>query len=90
LDAVERAAAVVRTYGAGGYTGAAFDTYGHNDPARITPDDLIALSMLSIQIRESEHLVAAADVDPRHRLAGGPDHRAARQCVGRPRAAHTH
>jgi hypothetical protein len=51
-DALERAAAVVRTYGAGGYTGTAFDIYGHNDSARITPDDLIALSMLSIQIRE--------------------------------------
>lgn len=51
-DAVERAAGLVRTYGAGGYTGAAFDTYGHNDPVRITSDDLIALSMLSIQIRE--------------------------------------
>ena len=51
-DALERAAGVVRTYGAGGYTGAAFDTYGHNDPVRITGDDLIAVSMLSIQIRE--------------------------------------
>ncbi len=50
-DAVERAAELVRTYRAG-YTGAAFDTYGRNDPARITGDDLIAVSMLSIQIRE--------------------------------------
>jgi hypothetical protein len=50
-DAAERAAEVVRTYSAG-YTGAAFDTYGHNDPVRITGDDLIAVSMLSIQIRE--------------------------------------
>ncbi|MDV3136667.1 DUF6308 family protein [Mycobacterium sp. 29Ha] len=51
-DPVEHAAAVVRSYGAGGYTGSAFDTYGHNDPVRIKSDDLIALSMLSIQIRE--------------------------------------
>lgn len=51
-DAVERAAGLVRTYGAGGYTGAAFDTYGCNVPARITGDDLVAVSMLSIQIRE--------------------------------------
>lgn len=51
-DAVENAAGLVRTYCAGGYTGAAFDTYGHNDPRRVTADDLIALSMLSIQIRE--------------------------------------
>lgn len=51
LDAAERAAGLVRTY-SGGYTGAAFDTYGHNDPTRITGDDLIAVSMLSIQIRE--------------------------------------
>jgi hypothetical protein len=50
-DAVERAAGLVRTYRAG-YTGAAFDTYGRNDPVRITADDLIAVSMLSIQIRE--------------------------------------
>ena len=50
--AVQRAAGLVRTYGAGGYTGAAFDTYGHKDPAAITADDLIAVSMLSIQIRE--------------------------------------
>lgn len=55
--AVERAAELVRTYGAGGYTGAAFDTYGHNDQGRITADDLIAVSMLSIQIRE--HSAAA-------------------------------
>lgn len=51
-DGVERAARPVQTYGAGGYTGSAFDTYGHNDPIRITGDDLIAVSMLSIQIRE--------------------------------------
>lgn len=51
-DAVERAAGLVQTYGAGGFTGAAFDTYGRNDPVRITGDDLIAVSMLSIQIRE--------------------------------------
>ena len=52
-DAVERAAGRVRAYGAGGYTGAAFDTYGRNDPTRITGDDLIAVSMLSIQISEN-------------------------------------
>ena len=51
-DAMVRAAQLVRTYGAGGYTGAAFDTYGHNDRVRINADDLIAVSMLSIQIRE--------------------------------------
>lgn len=51
-DAVDRAAGLVRAYGAGGYTGAAFDTYGRNDPDRITGDDLIAVSMLSIQISE--------------------------------------
>lgn len=51
-DAVEHAAGLVRDYGAGGYTGAAFDTYGRYDPDRITGDDLIAVSMLSIQIRE--------------------------------------
>jgi hypothetical protein len=51
-DALDRAAGLVRTYGAGGYTGTAFDTYGHNDPVWITSDDLIAVSMLSIQIRE--------------------------------------
>ena len=50
-DAVERAAGLVRTYRTG-YTGAAFDTYGRNDPVRITGDDLIAVSMLSIQIRD--------------------------------------
>lgn len=54
-DAVERAAGLVRTYRAGGYTGAAFDTYGRNDPIRITGDDLIAVSMLSIQIREQSN-----------------------------------
>ncbi len=52
LDPRQHAVAVVRTYAAGGYTGAAFDIYGENDPTRITSDDLIALSMLSIQIRE--------------------------------------
>jgi hypothetical protein len=51
-DPVERAAAVVRTYGADGYTGAAFDTYSTNDPGAITSDDLIALTMLSIHIRQ--------------------------------------
>jgi hypothetical protein len=53
-DALERAAGLVRTYSAG-YTGAAFDSYGHNDPVRITGDDLIAVSMLSIQIREQSN-----------------------------------
>ena len=50
-DALDRVAGLVRTYSAG-YTGAAFDSYGYNDPVRITADDLIAVSMLSIQIRE--------------------------------------
>ena len=50
-DALDRVAGLVRTYSAG-YTGAAFDTYGHNDPAAITGDDLIAVSILSIQIRD--------------------------------------
>ena len=50
-DALERAAGLVRTYSAG-YTGEAFDTYGHNDPVQIAGDDLIAVSMLSIHIRE--------------------------------------
>ena len=50
-DAVKHAAGLVQTYSAG-YSGAVFDTYGHNDPVRITADDLIAVSMLSIQIRE--------------------------------------
>jgi hypothetical protein len=54
-DDLERAAGLVRTYGAGGYTGAAFDTYGHNDPARITADDLIAVTMLSIHIRQQSN-----------------------------------
>lgn len=51
-EAVQHAAEVVRAYCAGGFTGAAFDTYGHNDPGRITADDLIAVTMLSIHIRE--------------------------------------
>jgi hypothetical protein len=50
-DAAERVAGLIRTYRAG-YTGAAFDTYGRNDPVRFTGDDLIAVSMLSIQLRE--------------------------------------
>ncbi len=54
-DAVQHAAQLVRSYGAGSYTGAAFDTYGHNDPVRIVPDDLIAMSMLSIQVREQSN-----------------------------------
>lgn len=70
-DAVERAAGLVRTYGAGGYTGAAFDTYGHNDPLRITGDDLIAVSMLSIHIRErSNAALRPTSILALERLAG--------------------
>lgn len=52
-DAVDLAVEAVRSYCSDGYTGAAFDTYGTNDCDRITSDDLIALSMLSIHIKES-------------------------------------
>jgi hypothetical protein len=69
-DAVERTAGLVRTYGAS-YTGSAFDTYGHNDPARITGDDLIAVSMLSIQIREqSSAALRPTSILALQRLAG--------------------
>ncbi|OBK45600.1 DUF6308 family protein [Mycobacterium kubicae] len=44
---------LVKQYVGGGYTGAAFDTYGRNDPIAITPDDLIAVTMLSIQVNEN-------------------------------------
>ena len=70
-DAVERAAGRVRAYGAGGYTGAAFDTYGRNDPTRITGDDLIAVSMLSIHIRErSTSSLRPTSILALERLAG--------------------
>lgn len=51
------AADLVKLYvsSGGGYTGRAFDVYGRNDPFAITPDDLIAVSMLSISIRESSN-----------------------------------
>ena len=69
-DAVERAAGLVRTYRAG-YTGAAFDTYGRNDPIRITGDDLIAVSMLSIHIRErSNAALRPTSILVLERLAG--------------------
>ncbi|WP_139813864.1 DUF6308 family protein [Mycobacterium simiae] len=44
---------LVMRYVGGAYTGAAFDTYGRNDPFAITADDLIAVTMLSIPINES-------------------------------------
>lgn len=44
---------LVKQYVGGAYTGAAFDVYGHNDPFAIAPDDLIAVTMLSIQINEN-------------------------------------
>ncbi len=43
---------LVKDYVGGNFTGAAFDTYGQNDPFAITSDDLIAVTMLSISIRE--------------------------------------
>lgn len=46
-------AELVKQYVGGAYTGAAFDTYGRNDPFAVTPDDLIAVTMLSIPINES-------------------------------------
>ena len=49
---VEAAADAVRSYTEDEYTGAAFDGFGENDPVKITSDDLIAVTMLSIQIRE--------------------------------------
>lgn len=69
-DAVERAAGLVRTYCAA-YTGAAFDTYGRNHPVRVTGDDLIAVSMLSIQIREqSNAALRPSSIRTLERLAG--------------------
>ncbi|AFS13647.1 MULTISPECIES: DUF6308 family protein [Mycobacterium avium complex (MAC)] len=44
---------LVKQYVGGAYTGAAFDTYGCNDPFAITPDDLIAVTMLSIPVNEN-------------------------------------
>jgi hypothetical protein len=49
------AADLVKLYFAGAYTGAAFNVYGHNDPCAITSDDLIAVTMLSISIRENSN-----------------------------------
>jgi hypothetical protein len=49
---VEAAADAVRSYTEDGYTGAVFDGFGKNDPFKITSDDLIAVTMLSIHIRE--------------------------------------
>ena len=43
----------MKDYHSGTRTGPAFDSYGENDPHRITSDDLIAITMLSIAIRES-------------------------------------
>jgi hypothetical protein len=51
-DAVEVATEAVRSYTEDDFTGAAFDRFGHNDPVGITSDDLIAVTMLSIHIRE--------------------------------------
>jgi hypothetical protein len=44
---------LVRQYVGGAYTGAAFDVYGRNDPFAVTPDDLIAVTMLSIPVNET-------------------------------------
>ena len=44
---------LVRQYVGGTYTVAAFDIYGRNDPFAITSDDLIAVTMLSIQLNEN-------------------------------------
>ena len=49
---VEAAADAVRSYMEDEYTGAAFDGFGENNPVKITSDDLIAVTMLSIHIRE--------------------------------------
>ena len=49
---VEAAADAVRSYIEDKYTGAAFDGFGENNPVKITSDDLIAVTMLSIHIRE--------------------------------------
>ena len=46
---------LVRQYFSGACTGATFDVYGHNDPFAITSDDLIAVTMLSISIRETSN-----------------------------------
>ena len=52
VEAIQSAARLVKDYHSGDYTGPAFDTYGVNDPNRITSDDLIAMAMLSIAVRE--------------------------------------
>ena len=49
---VEAAADAVRSYMEDEYSGAAFDGFGENNPVKITSDDLIAVTMLSIHIRE--------------------------------------
>jgi Family of unknown function (DUF6308) len=51
------AADLVKPYVSSGgeYTGRAFDVYGRNDPFAITSDDLIAVTMLSISIREKSN-----------------------------------
>lgn len=49
---VEAAADAVRSYMEDEYTGAAFDGFGEKNPVKITSDDLIAVTMLSIHIRE--------------------------------------
>jgi len=50
------AADLVNLYvNSGKFTGRAFDVYGHNDPCAITSDDLIAVTMLSISIRENSN-----------------------------------
>ncbi len=45
--------ALIREYNTGNYTGPAFDVYGENNPTAITSDDLIATTMLSIQVNEN-------------------------------------
>lgn len=50
---VEAAAEAVCYYIKKGFTGASFDGFGENDPVTITSDDLIAVTMLSIHIRET-------------------------------------
>jgi hypothetical protein len=40
----------IEVVGAAPFDGAAFESYGTNDPLRVTPDDLIAVTMLSIQL----------------------------------------
>jgi len=49
---VEVATEAVCSYIKKGFTGGSFDGFGENDPVTITSDDLIAVTMLSIHIRE--------------------------------------